>query len=132
MFKILVADDSSQVHRIVKSILHEYFEVRPTIYCALDGAQAKKIFAENKPDIVITDLYMPLLDGFNLTIYFKTSEDAPYVIAISANPEYSENDQVSSLEKVKQLGADAIVDKSVMFDGLPQALDKYCAATSGE
>jgi DNA-binding response OmpR family regulator len=60
---ILVADDSALIHRHTAPILEEAgFDV----VSAFDGAQALDLVEERKPDLVITDVEMPQLDGYTV------------------------------------------------------------------
>jgi DNA-binding response OmpR family regulator len=60
---VLVADDSALIHRHTAPILEEAgFDV----VSAFDGAQALDLVEERKPDLVITDVEMPRLDGYTV------------------------------------------------------------------
>jgi len=61
---VLVVDDDSSIAHSLKSILSKNgFEV----ITATDGEEALKLIKTNKPDLIITDLVMPVMDGW----YFK-------------------------------------------------------------
>ncbi|MDB4970542.1 MAG: hypothetical protein JWN44_6231 [Myxococcales bacterium] len=58
---ILVADDSALIHRHTLPILEE---AGYDVISAFDGAEALDVIEERKPDLVITDVEMPKLDGY--------------------------------------------------------------------
>jgi len=85
----LVVDDNKFMRNILKGLLHS-FGARQVLE-ADDGASALKELQASAVDIVITDLMMDPLDGFDLTRLIRTSEDSrnPYVpiITISGHTE---------------------------------------------
>lgn len=61
--KILVADDESHILSVVSLKLRNAgFEV----VCAHDGAEAVDLAARERPDLLITDYHMPLLNGLEV------------------------------------------------------------------
>ena len=68
--KILIADD----HKLVRQLLIRILEDEPNIEVggeARDGLEAIELSERLKPDILITDLKMPGLDGFVVTRKIK-------------------------------------------------------------
>jgi DNA-binding NarL/FixJ family response regulator len=64
MLKILIADDSDIVRRLLRAVLTE---VKGWSICgeAINGEQAVLMAQELKPDLIVLDLAMPLLDGLH-------------------------------------------------------------------
>src|SRR3989338_4308940 len=59
----LVAEDDIAVRTMIKQILaHEGY----TVIVALDGAEAVKLIKERKPDLILTDVKMPNMDGYQV------------------------------------------------------------------
>ena len=75
--KILTVDDEPQILRVLRQILnaHGY-----AIRTADDGASALEIFREWAPDLVLTDLQMPEMDGLRLCKELRAVSDVPIVI----------------------------------------------------
>ena len=80
---ILIADDNRQI----TSILEEYVKKEGhTPYVAFDGQEALELFRKNKPDVVLLDVMMPKIDGFEVCREIRKNSDTP-VIMITARGE---------------------------------------------
>ena len=63
MNKVLIVDDQNQNRYLLKSLLEGYgYEVSQ----AMDGLQALELARADRPDMVISDILMPVMDGFSL------------------------------------------------------------------
>ncbi len=83
MARILIADDNRQI----TSILEEYAKKEGyATAVALNGRQALDLFASMKPDVVLLDVMMPLVDGFEVCREIRKTSDVP-VIMITARGE---------------------------------------------
>ena len=99
--KILVVDDKLQLRNLLKSYLtQEGFRV----VTAEDGKEALFVARQEKPDLIILDLMMPEMGGYEFMRVYGKEADTPIVI-LTAKPE--ENDKVLGLE----LGADDYITK---------------------
>jgi len=75
---ILVVDDSDDMRRFLTTILSPKYEIRT----AEDGVQALKMVQDEAPDLIITDLMMPNMDGIELLQKIKGGEDTNYIPVI--------------------------------------------------
>jgi len=99
--KILIVDDNLQLRSMLKSYLvQEGF----TIETASNGKEALFVARYEKPDLVILDIMMPEMDGYEFMRLFTREANTP-VILLTAKLE--ENDKVLGLE----LGADDYITK---------------------
>ncbi|MBN2149036.1 MAG: response regulator transcription factor [Anaerolineales bacterium] len=99
--KILVVDDHQQMRTMLKSYLtQEGF----SISTAANGQEALTIARHEKPDLIILDLMMPEMDGYEFLRIYSREVNTP-VIVLTAKIE--EPDKVLGLE----LGADDYVTK---------------------
>jgi DNA-binding response OmpR family regulator len=99
--KILVVDDKLEIRQLLKSYLtQEGFDV----VAASDGKEALFAARQSKPDLIILDLMMPEMNGYDFIRSYTREADAP-IIVLTARLE--EIDKVSGL----QLGADDFVTK---------------------
>jgi two-component system chemotaxis sensor kinase CheA len=102
--KILVVDDSVTTRSLEKSILEAHgYQVR----LAVDGVEALSQIRAERPDLVITDMMMPRMDGFELLERIKGDRQlAPIPVIIVTSLERQEDQ-----ERGLSLGADAYVVK---------------------
>jgi DNA-binding response OmpR family regulator len=99
--KILVVDDNQQLRTMIKAYLtQEGFEIST----AANGQEALFVARREKPNLVILDLMMPEMGGYEFMKIFSREADTP-VIILTARIE--EQDKVLGLE----LGADDYVTK---------------------
>lgn len=116
-FKILVVDDDENIREVLSDLLllegHQ-------VLLAEEGGQALRIFEENQPDIIITDLGMPGISGWEVAKRMKKKDPSKKVIVISGwgaslqKDQLEENcvDQILSkpfhLEQVKKVIAEVM------------------------
>jgi signal transduction histidine kinase/CheY-like chemotaxis protein/HPt (histidine-containing phosphotransfer) domain-containing protein/Tfp pilus assembly protein PilF len=85
--RILLADDNEYNRLVVVETLHSKAEV--TIDQAVNGAEAIKMLEQNDYDVVLMDVQMPELNGFEATRHIRGKMSAPKnhipVIALTAN-----------------------------------------------
>lgn len=98
---ILVADDTASLRKMVQSYLsQEGFRV----LTAADGREALMVARQEQPDLIILDLMMPEMGGYEFLRAYAKDGSAP-IIVLTARLE--ENDKVLGLE----LGADDYMTK---------------------
>jgi DNA-binding response OmpR family regulator len=109
--KIVVIDDDIQCNRMVCRILENAeYEVR----AALNGVEGLKMCKQERPDLVITDLYMPEKDGLETIMELRQADKMIRILAISGG---SLNiNVVEMLETAEMFGADAIMAKPVHLE----------------
>jgi DNA-binding response OmpR family regulator len=79
--KVLVVDDDPTMLAVLQQLLgDEGFEVR----YALDGRQALNEISRDGPDLVVTDIMMPRLDGLGLARELRERGDQTPVVLMSA------------------------------------------------
>ncbi|MFZ0533438.1 MAG: response regulator transcription factor [Anaerolineales bacterium] len=99
--KILVVDDKLELRTLLKSYLNqEGFDV----VTANDGQEALYVARHEKPNLIILDLMMPEMGGYEFMRSYNREADTPVVILTA---KIDENDKVLGLE----LGADDYVTK---------------------
>jgi two-component system, OmpR family, response regulator MprA len=106
--RILLVDDDLQILPLLqKGLAYEGFEV----YTAVDGESGLAAAREYQPHIVLLDIAMPGLDGFEVCRRLRLQDDIA-IIMLTARDEVT--DKVSALN----LGADDYVPKPFAFDEL--------------
>ena len=112
---IVVVDDEPQYRELVRFLIAS---VADTIVVgeASDGEEALALARRERPDIVITDLVMPRLNGVDLTKRLRQELPQTRVILMSSFTEDAYRLMASDS------GADAFVSKQVIFDNLLPAI----------
>ena len=106
--RVLVVDDEPQITRVLRTVLtSQGYQVRT----AAEGEAALTNFAEWRPELVITDLYMPHMDGIELCRRIRAMSTVP-IIVLSVKGE--ERTKVEALDS----GADDYVTKPFGIDEL--------------
>ena len=106
--RVLVVDDEPQITRVLRTVLSSQgYQVR----VAAEGETALSNFTEWRPELVITDLYMPRMDGVELCRRIRAVSAVP-IIVLSVKGE--ERTKVEALDS----GADDYVTKPFGIDEL--------------
>lgn len=119
VFKILVVDDKWENRTVFINLLKELgFDFAE----AQDGAEALKVAQQYLPDLIILDLVMPVMDGFELARQVRQLEgDLKNVIMIAASASVFDCHQRESIDA----GCNEFVAKPVRTDTLLNLLKKY-------
>jgi len=115
---VLIVDDQEFVRTIVKSMLSQ-LGVEKTLEAA-DGAQALVVAVDKNPDVVICDIQMRPVDGFDFVKKLrqtKTVSDMP-VIMLTAHTDSA------TTEKAGGLVIDAFISKPVLASTLAQTITR--------
>jgi two-component system alkaline phosphatase synthesis response regulator PhoP len=102
--KILIADDNEQIRESLASILEDEGYA---IWIAKDGAEALRKAREIVPDILILDVMMPEMSGYEVCRTIKSDPDLKktFVLMLSAKGQETEK------ERGKEVGADEYLVK---------------------
>jgi excisionase family DNA binding protein len=117
--KVLIVDDEKPVAKLLGEEVTERFP-GCEVLLAFDGYQAGEIIGLSKPEIIILDLHMPGLDGFEICRSVKSNPllKDPLVIAITGD-----NSEAVS-RRILKMGAAACLGKPVDMDLLSGELSK--------
>jgi CheY-like chemotaxis protein len=119
---ILLADDSPLIHRHTVPILEEAgYEV----VSAMDGAEGLKLTREHKPDLVITDIEMPKLDGYELCQVIKSDPNLAHLPVLIA----SSLGEAQDLERGFDVGADDYLVKPMVPEDLTTRVRQLFSGT---
>ena len=115
--KVLLVDDNVELRKFLRSLLeHEY-----TVTEASDGKIALDQIAKDAPDLIISDMTMPQMDGAEFVKVIKSMEHTTHIPVIMLSARNTLEEQIQGLE----CGADAYLVKPfhpkyllVMIDNL--------------
>ena len=122
---VVVVDDEPDYREIVRFLLLSLLDVVTVVGEAADGEEALAVVLRERPDIVITDLMMPRLDGVELTRRIRQELPLTMVVLMSSYPEDAYRLMASDS------GADAVVSKRVIHDALVPAILDLIRRISG-
>lgn len=80
--KILIVEDEKRLAQLLKDAISDSFF---SVVIAKDGNEGLKKFKSFKPDIIITDIMMPICDGLDMTIKIKKLDENIPIIVLSAH-----------------------------------------------
>lgn len=81
--KLLIADDNSELRSILATALNGMPQL-DVVGAAANGVEALELYEKFTPDIVLTDIIMPRLDGFGVLEYLAKRPKMPAVVVLSA------------------------------------------------
>jgi two-component system response regulator DesR len=113
---VVVVDDASDYREIVRSLLARLSDVVTIVGEAADGEEALAVVLRERPDLVITDLVMPRLNGVDLTRRIRQQLPQTKIVLMSSYTEEAYRHMASDS------GADAFVSKRVILEALVPAI----------
>ena len=82
MIKVVLADDNESALNSMAKILENYKEIE-IVGKAKDGEEELQYIIEKQPDIIVTDIEMPLMTGIDVIEKIQDMEKRPKVIVVS-------------------------------------------------
>jgi two-component system, NarL family, response regulator LiaR len=113
--RILVADDHMKVHRAIAALVEVTDDLQVIGY-ASNGQEAVMLCDELRPDVILMDVLMPVMDGIEATRLILNSHPHIKVIALSS---FVDDDNVRNMLKA---GAVGFLLKNAPLDDLPRTI----------
>lgn len=113
--RILIADDNADAANTLATYLRLSGH-RPVV--AFDGGEALQLAADERPDVMLVDLTMPTLNGFDVARNIRAQPWGNSVRLIAVSGWFSPED----LDRASHAGFDAHVSKPIDMDALPGML----------
>ena len=114
---IMVVDDSVTVRKVTSRVLEREGFVVAT---AKDGVEATEILAEVKPDLMLLDIEMPRMDGFEVARVVRSSEEFSQLPIIMISSRTGEKHQ----QRARDIGVNEFLGKPYQEDQLLNLLDE--------
>jgi CheY-like chemotaxis protein len=119
MPRVLVVDDSPVDRRLAGRLIEKLGEIE--VFYAEDGEAALEQVEAHLPDVVVTDMQMPKLDGFGLVEKLKAQYPLiPVILMTAAGSE-------AIAVKALQVGAASYVPKTALADDLAEVTERVLA-----
>ena len=116
-WRILLVDDSAQVRQELRTLLSLVGDIE-IVGEAADGREAIRLAQALQPEVVLMDLEMPVLDGYEATRQIKADSPACRVVALTVHG-YG-----AARQKASQSGVDVFLVKGVSVETLIQAISE--------
>ena len=116
---VLIVEDNIELLRLMKRLLQPRYHV----LTANDGREALQLIQTNKIDIVVSDVMMPEMDGYELTDHIKHNEIYSHLPIILLTAKTTEEDQ----QKALLTGADGYIRKPFKIRDLQLHIDNLIA-----
>jgi putative two-component system response regulator len=107
MSKILIVDDEMDIRFVIgKMLTKEGFEIIE----AESGEVALEVLKENSPDLILLDVMMPGLDGWETCAKIKSEEKTSHIPVIMLTAKTAEEEKIKALE---ECGAEWHISKPI-------------------
>lgn len=118
--RVYICDDSAEYRFLLRTVLTE--EGATIVGEARDGRQCLEQAIEEKPDVVLLDLNMPVMDGYEALPLLKAKLPGAKVAVLTTSR------SADTRERVRGLGADAFVTKPMDPFDVPRLLREQLVA----
>ena len=109
MFRILVAEDDHAIRTLITTKLKQE---NYTIYTAENGEESLSVMEKHQVDLLISDIMMPVMDGYSLVKALRDTKHTLPILMITAKS------QLESLEEAFTLGVDDYMVKPIRLEEL--------------
>ena len=123
MARILVADDDPLS---IKLLNFRLSSVGHEVIFAVNGGEALEIATREKPDLVLLDIMMPVINGFQVLRKLKSQEETKNIPVIMLTSKVQEKDVVFGLEA----GAEDYITKPFSFAELNARVNRVLTSRS--
>ena len=118
---LLIAEDDPAYYKLLEAMLKKQY----TLLHAWNGREAIEIFKRHHPRMILMDIKMPEMDGYEATAAIrKLSPDIP-IVAVTAFA-YPED-----MRRILSCGFDGCLPKPVNADNLKQKISELCPGKMG-
>lgn len=95
--KILVVDDSLFMQITISKMLEESFP-GAQIITAKDGAEGLQVYRQERPDLIVADLLMPVMSGFDMIKTIRETDEETKIVVISSDVQTAVREEVAALK----------------------------------
>jgi two-component system cell cycle response regulator DivK len=122
--KILVIEDNEQNLYLVRFILERsHYEV----FAALDGKAGIEMAASLKPDLILLDIQLPIMDGYAVARNLRQNPDLADTPIVAVTSYAMSGDR----EKVMEAGCNGYIEKPIDPDTFVAKVEKYSSIRLG-
>jgi two-component system cell cycle response regulator DivK len=115
--KILVVDDTDWNRDLLVQLLEDEYEVLE----AIDGAEGVRMTEQTKPDLILMDLGMPIMDGWEATRKIKANDALKHIPIIAVTSHAMVGDEIDA----RKAGCDDYLSKPIDDEALLKKIKKF-------
>jgi len=115
--KILVVDDAEFNRDLLVQLLEDEYQVS----VAVDGSEGVKKAEQEKPDLILMDLGMPVMDGWEATRRIKANSELKHIPIIAVTSHAMVGDEIQA----REAGCDDYTPKPIDEDELLRKIKKF-------
>ncbi|QTA77958.1 Two component system response regulator [Desulfonema limicola] len=117
--KILIVDDSLLVRNSVKRMFENLIKPQALFIAAKDGKAGLEMFEKEKPDMMVIDLLMPVMDGEEVIQNIHKKKHNSFISVLSSNF------QKPVRERMLNLGVNLFIEKPVTNEKAEMIIKEY-------
>ncbi|EFO80469.1 response regulator receiver [Oscillochloris trichoides DG-6] len=118
MKTILVVDDNTDNRNIIAQMLKiSGFQV----VCAINGVHALEVAASERPDLIMMDMAMPVMDGWSATGHLKADPELNRIPVIAVTGHVTQNE----INRALNMGCEDVITKPIDFETMIQKVRRY-------
>ena len=121
---VLIVEDEHDNREIMRAVVEDILGYRALL--AANGEEALRLATDHTPSLILMDLMMPVLDGFETIRNLKTGQDTAPIPVIAITALSRPVDRQRALE----YGADAYLGKPFDLDLLAAMVERYATGES--
>jgi CheY-like chemotaxis protein len=114
---ILVVDDTEWNRDLIVQLLEDEY----TVLQAVDGAEGVKKAVQEKPDLILMDLGMPVMDGWEATRNIKADNELKHIPIIAVTSHAMVGDEIQA----REAGCDDYLPKPIDENELLRKIKKF-------
>jgi len=119
---VLVVDDNAQNLELLEVYLEDMSEVRTT--SATNGIEAAEIVSRDRPDLILLDIMMPKMSGFELCKQLKSNPKTRDIVIIMVTA----LNETADIERATECGTDDYLTKPVDRKALIELIRSHLQA----
>ena len=117
MKKILIVEDVELNTELLVQLLEDEYE----LVTAVDGQEGVELTKQHKPDLILMDMSLPIMDGYEATRIIKADPELAQIIIIGLSAHAMSGDR----EKALEAGCDDYLTKPLNDDLMFDMLEEY-------
>jgi len=121
---VLIVDDNPVNLKLVRAVLAaEGYEIRT----AGDGLEAMTVLAQFRPRLILMDLQLPGMDGYELTRRLKADARTAEIVIVAVTSYAMKGDE----QRAFDAGCDGYVSKPIDTEALPRIVEAHLSRNNG-